>query len=188
MTDTDPRQITGVVQGRSCGSCTLCCKVFRIQELSKPAGLLCSRSNIETGLCTDYQNRPSACRDFLCAWLIAPGLGEAWHPVKSKMAVHNWNNAIVITVDPDFPLKWKEEPYYSQIKGWANLAVDNGGHMLVCVGTRITIVFPNKEVDLGEQGPGDRIMTFEKKGPNGRDWDASIQKANAISEDTDQTS
>jgi hypothetical protein len=37
LPDAEP----AVVAGRSCGSCSLCCKVMPVQELSKPAGQWC---------------------------------------------------------------------------------------------------------------------------------------------------
>jgi hypothetical protein len=33
---------TRLVPGRECGSCSMCCKVYNIAEISKPAGKWCS--------------------------------------------------------------------------------------------------------------------------------------------------
>jgi tryptophanyl-tRNA synthetase len=48
---------------------------------------------------------------------------------------------------------------------------------------RVTVVLPNKEIDLGEVEPADHIMVGELDVPVGRDWDAYIRKAKDIPED-----
>lgn len=57
---------------RSCGSCSLCCKVMGVQDpaLEKPVGVWCEHAQKGRG-CGIYSTRPSACRDFKCLWLGA---------------------------------------------------------------------------------------------------------------------
>jgi hypothetical protein len=55
-----------LVEGRECGSCTACCKVFQIPELNKPRYVLCSHC---TGSqCGIYETRPKVCREYYCLW------------------------------------------------------------------------------------------------------------------------
>jgi hypothetical protein len=55
--------------GRSCGGCTMCCKVLGITELQKPVGKWCKHCEIGYG-CRIYETRPAECRTFHCAWLV----------------------------------------------------------------------------------------------------------------------
>ena len=111
---------------------------------------------------------------------ILPELDQTWHPPVSKMMVdpEEEGNRISIHIHPDFPLKWREEPYYSQIKKWYHQA-----QVVIYVKNRVTVVLPNKEIDLGEVEPEDHIMVGELDVPDGRDWDAYIRKAMDIPED-----
>ncbi len=52
---------------RSCGPCSLCCTVLRVDDLSKPAGQDCVHQR-EGGGCGIYQARPSICRQYRCLW------------------------------------------------------------------------------------------------------------------------
>jgi hypothetical protein len=116
---------------------------------------------------------------------ILPELDQTWHPLVSKMVVDQEaeGNRISIHVHPDYPLKWREEPYYSQIKKWSVFAVDHQAQVVIYVKDRVTVVLPNKEIDLGEVEPEDHIMVGELDVPVGRDWNAYIRKAKDIPED-----
>ena len=65
-----------LVPGRSCGECSLCCKLLRIEAFNKPVGTWCSHCAPGRGGCTIYETRPTECRDFYCAWLTTPALGH----------------------------------------------------------------------------------------------------------------
>ena len=64
----------------SCGGCTLCCTVMRIDDMApldeqpKPAMVTCK--HCERG-CTVYDRRPKPCRDFQCMWLQTQQLPAA---------------------------------------------------------------------------------------------------------------
>ena len=60
---------------RSCGDCTLCCKLLSITELEKPIGKWCPHCEIGKG-CKIYDCRPQSCREFTCLWLDQ----EEWKP------------------------------------------------------------------------------------------------------------
>lgn len=71
FSDSDPASIEDrvlgpPVPGRSCGECTACCLLLDIDELQKPAEVLCP-SCTGSG-CGVYETRVSACRNYYCAW------------------------------------------------------------------------------------------------------------------------
>ncbi len=53
---------------RSCGTCSLCCTVLRVDELAKPAGHDCVHQRGRSG-CAIHSTRPSICRGYRCLWL-----------------------------------------------------------------------------------------------------------------------
>lgn len=53
---------------RQCGSCTLCCKLLPVPEISKPTGERCG-SQCRKG-CAIYAMRPTSCREWTCVWLL----------------------------------------------------------------------------------------------------------------------
>ncbi len=63
---------------RTCGTCSLCCTVLRVDELSKLAGVACPKLRAESG-CGIYATRPKICRAYRCHWLQG-GLEEADRP------------------------------------------------------------------------------------------------------------
>jgi hypothetical protein len=69
------------VLDRSCGSCTLCCRVLEIQALNKPAGVLC-RHNTGTG-CGIYTQRPETCARWHCLWRRINALPDTLRPDRS---------------------------------------------------------------------------------------------------------
>ena len=77
-------------EGRSCGTCTLCCKVFDVPSLEKPAGQWCKHCLPGRG-CGIHETRPQHCRAFHCMWMTAPWLADEWKPERAKF---------VLTTDP----------------------------------------------------------------------------------------
>jgi hypothetical protein len=163
-----------LVPGRTCGDCSLCCKLLRIEELNKPAGRWCPHCAPGRGGCGIYDGRPQECRTFNCAWLMLAHLGPEWHPTRARMVLtfEASGKRIVLHVDPGSPAMWRTEPYFSQIKQWAKAAVDHAGQVVVHVRDRAIAILPNKEVDLGTFAPGDVIIVRERASPSGRDFDA----------------
>ncbi len=141
-----------VVPGRACASCTLCCKVMRIEELVKPAGAWCSHCSVGSG-CGIYEARPFGCRAFYCAWMIAKGLGPEWKPDKAKFALFVRNDGARLTahVDPGSPGAWKREPYYTNFKRWAaEGAHKNPIHLVdVMIGERLIVILPDRDIEFG---------------------------------------
>lgn len=63
MSQHEPRP-----QARSCGPCSLCCTVLRVDELAKRAGVPCAKLRAGGG-CGIHLSRPKICRAYRCAWL-----------------------------------------------------------------------------------------------------------------------
>jgi hypothetical protein len=87
-------------------------------------------------------------------------------------------NCIAVHVDPSFPANWRKEPYYSQLKKWSSMGVDNGMQVVVYIKDRATVILPNKEVELGLVAHDDIIMVVESDPLSPiRDWDAYVVPA-----------
>ncbi len=68
-----------VVSERSCGDCTLCCTVLRVDELGKPGGVPCRHLRTGPPGCGIHPTRPRICRRYRCLWLQG-GLEEQDRP------------------------------------------------------------------------------------------------------------
>ena len=158
---------------RACGECTLCCKVLAIAELGKPKDTWCTHCKISQG-CTIYDKRPNPCRSFNCGYLVWDQVPERWFPAKCKMVIafEQEGKRIVIHVDPSRPDAWRRHPYYEDIKGLAKQAVDGTKQVMVCIGSRQIIIFPERDVDLGVCTKDDRIFTYQRRGARGLEWHA----------------
>jgi hypothetical protein len=82
--------------------------------------------------------------------------------------------------DPGALSRWREEPYYSQIKTWSEIGADNAMQVVIYMKGRAIVVLPNKEVDLGHVPHEDLIMVRELNIPVGRDWEAFVMPAEDI--------
>lgn len=56
---------------RTCGACSLCCVVLRVDELEKLGGVPCRelRAPEQGGGCGIHATRPGICRAYRCLWL-----------------------------------------------------------------------------------------------------------------------
>ena len=123
-----PSPIT--VADRSCGTCTLCCRLPDIDLLDKPANVWCRHCVAGEG-CSIYADRPSVCRDFLCFWMTDESLAEAWEPSRSHMMIYRQGPQVTGLVDPDHPDISLSEPYHAQLSAWAEAAEPTGGYVIV---------------------------------------------------------
>ena len=71
---------------RACGTCTLCCKLFPVPELNKPAGKWCPHIAQGAG-CGIHETRPLHCREFFCLWMTDPTMPDEWKPERSKIVL-----------------------------------------------------------------------------------------------------
>jgi hypothetical protein len=104
------------VTGRSCGECSMCCKLLKIDEIeiSKPANQWCKHCRPGAGGCMIYDDRPPVCHGFACLWLVDPTLNDEWKPSHSKIVIH---------------MKLVEGVYGSD-----KIITDTGGHSVLPVG------------------------------------------------------
>ncbi len=102
---------------RECGSCNLCCDILEVSAVDKPVNQLCRHWETGTG-CSIYEHRPQMCRSFRCAWHQGH-LDDAWFTVTSRMVPHFSQDAVNVQVDPEFPDRWREEPYFSKLVEWS---------------------------------------------------------------------
>jgi hypothetical protein len=146
-----------VAPGRSCGKCSMCCKLLHVIELNKPANKWCEHCRPGYGGCSIYDTRPSICRDFGCGWLMSPAVAPEWYPLLSHMilALAPFNGVLTctVTVDPNFPWMWKEQPYYSQLKQMAynGLHVKSADDILlvhVRLERRVWLLLPDEDIEI----------------------------------------
>jgi hypothetical protein len=148
-----------LVPGRSCGTCTMCCKVYLIRELNKPAGQWCVHCVQGSG-CGIHARRPPSCREFFCSWLVDPNLGPEWKPEVSRfvLSADATHKAIMVTVDPGRPLAWKREPYYAVLKRFSEVFFRLDQKVLVNLNGHITVILPDRDVPIGRIIAGDEIV------------------------------
>src|SRR3984885_14491986 len=146
----------GPAGNRTCGDCTLCCKVMAIEQLAKPISSWCPHCRPGRG-CLIYANRPAECRTFSCLWLVDDKLDQHWKPSKSKLVLTTSEDGIEVRCDPGFPDAWRKEPFRSEIRQWAISGETHDITVVVIVGQRMTLVTPDREFDLGIVGSDERI-------------------------------
>ena len=102
---------------RQCGSCTSCCTLLEVTDVGKSMNEWCKHCDAGKG-CAIYDDRPQMCRSFSCAWLQGH-LNDEWFPEKSGMVVHFSQDAVNVQVDPSYPDRWRQEPYFSKLCEWS---------------------------------------------------------------------
>ena len=107
------------ITDRSCGECSLCCKLMGVPELKKPANTWCPHCRPGAGGCIVYTSRPATCRGFACEWLVNPDIGPSWYPLLCHMVIVFTGSAFTVVVDPDYPDSWRAAPYRQGIAALA---------------------------------------------------------------------
>ena len=156
--------------GRSCGSCSMCCYLpsFEVGEWKKPKNKWCQHCSGHS--CNIYADRPELCREFECMWLMCNMLDDHWYPKKSKIIVvtsstGNGDSTLVFHVHDKYPLRWREEPYYSDIKRLATHGLHaNTWVTEVVVRDQLWIILPNKDILVTSQ-------SFRIVDMGGNEWD-----------------
>jgi hypothetical protein len=159
--------------GKSCGSCTLCCKLFPVPELEKPAGRWCRHIAQGRG-CGIHLTRPPVCRAFNCQWLHNPDLGPEWKPERSRfvLSIYPGSNSLVVTGDPGAPRGWAREPFISQLRRWAAAALAQGDCIIAFQGDTASAILPDGEKPLGRIAPGDRVVGVRR----GQAYDVELRR------------
>lgn len=143
----------------------MCCYILAIEALKKPMGTWCTNCSSKNG-CDIYPDHPQECKDYQCGYLVLDKVfGEIWNPVKSKMVVTPGLNGkrLRVNVHPSYPSRWKEEPYYSELRRIAQKLDPKSMQLLICVGRKTTVMLPNEDVYLGEVAEDEEVWTTVTK-------------------------
>jgi hypothetical protein len=159
------------IPGRECGSCSLCCKVYTITELDKPAGKWCTHCKPGKG-CVIHDAPPAQCIDFNCLWRTEASIGPDWKPDRAKMVVtiSPVNGYINVQVDAGAPQAWRKQPYYGQLHQWARNNLPKGIYVIVFVEFTATLILPDQDVPIGPMNPTDGLAVRR----NGSAYDVRV--------------
>jgi uncharacterized protein len=96
------------IPGKACGACNMCCQILEIEEMAKPAGLLCKDCRSGSG-CGIYEHRPQVCRDFECLWKGDRSMGAPLRPdrVGTILMEDPDSDEYRAVCDPTRPLAWR---------------------------------------------------------------------------------
>lgn len=87
-----------------CGECTMCCELLYIKEIEKPANVMCKDCTLLKG-CNIYETRPTACRQFNCAYLQMEKVNINMRPDHSKVIFEKVSDRIFFgTVHPKYDM------------------------------------------------------------------------------------
>lgn len=138
---------------RSCGECSLCCKILAIPEVDSPAGTYCRHAKKGCG-CQIYQTRPEPCRVFECLWLkgLVP-LAFKPNAIHAVMTTTVDGNNYVIHEDPGYPGVGRRE-----LERFIQLATLDSTHYVV-------IVTGDKRVAIGDVATIAKKLEEAKRGP-----------------------
>lgn len=159
----DVEPAPALVTGRSCGTCSLCCKVLAVEALNKPSGQWCVHAAPGRG-CQIHEARPQACREFFCVWLTDPNLGPEWKPEVARFVLSSdsQHRALVVLADAGMPLAWKREPYCGALRRMSESLFRLDRKVLVNLRGQVTVVLPDREVALGVLPPGEDIVIWRE--------------------------
>ncbi|KAF0232206.1 MAG: hypothetical protein FD175_28 [Beijerinckiaceae bacterium] len=166
-------EVGALVPGRECGACAMCCKVYPIDWLDKPkpAGKWCHHCVPGTG-CRIWQDIPKQCGDYYCHWRRNAQLGDAWRPDRAgflinQNAPHMPYEVIVDTGKPD---AWRKEPYYTQLKRAALVAIGEKKAVLLIIGMRQWVMLPDEEVPIPPDKIDGDLRIYQEPAHTGGKW------------------
>jgi hypothetical protein len=93
-----------------CGSCNLCCKLMRIDEVQTPRGQWCQYAKPGKG-CAVYEDRPAPCRDYECMWLQSQKHEGGKHAMPAELKPNKCRVVMDFTTDGKFPLLHVDPDY-----------------------------------------------------------------------------
>jgi len=157
-----------LVSGRECGECTACCVVLLIddEKFYKSADKACVNLMPQGG-CKIYQQRPSVCQEWYCAWRFMAQLDESWRPDRSGILLRSDENGIIFQPIQD-PKEVLTNPRAIELigggvaqgipmsmsiptrKGYRSYAVSLNDNLEAAVESRNLIIIQEKMVELIE--------------------------------------
>ncbi len=152
---------------KTCGSCSLCCKVMSVDDLGKLQGVWCSYFKKGPG-CSIHGSHPLSCQAFQCLWLLSPTMPDAVRPDRSKIvfSLDDEGRRIIARCDPDHPNAWRQPDIYRQLKHWSKDGWGKGRTVWAMINRHMWLIAPDQDVDVGETDP--RSPFFYETAPNGR--------------------
>jgi hypothetical protein len=149
----------------------MCCKVFRIDDLQKPAGKWCTQCAIGKG-CKIYDARPEQCRAFECLWLQDESMPPSWKPETSKIvfSIYPPTGFIYGQVDPSAPYAWQKDAILKKLCTWSGHLLEDRKHLLIFVGSDATLIMPPGPVHIGPMSRDDGFIVRETISARGRDY------------------
>ena len=149
--DLETTLLGPVLPERSCGDCTACCTVLKVDspDFRKPAGTPCVHLGSQG--CAIHAVRPHVCRTWFCAWRRVAAMPDEARPDRSGLLValnfvrepRNCLEAVSISVQA-LPDSGAIDP------GMAGIVLDSLCDRLVPVwftdGTRKMLMHPDNEV------------------------------------------
>lgn len=142
--------IAPAVLNRSCGTCTLCCKLVPVKELRKPANTRCDHQCFKG--CRIYEKRPMSCRMWSCRWLCDDDTRDLTRPDRAHYVIDLMADFVTVVdedtgertpipiiqlwIDPDYPDAHRDpalRAYLDTIEGYATLVryANERGLMLI---------------------------------------------------------
>jgi hypothetical protein len=128
---------------RECGECQLCCKLFPVPVLDKPAGAWC-RHSCAGGCAIHGPKQPEICRTYDCYWRDHDDVPDACRPDRIGVVVTESGNVMVgshflpvVTVQEDFEDAARGTPAARMLEGF----VRDGFSVLVIHGLESRVEF-----------------------------------------------
>lgn len=159
--------------GRSCGECSLCCKLYDVTELEKPKGIWCKHCTPGKG-CGIHASAPQTCRIFNCLWLADAQFPADWRPDRSKfvLTVVPGSNHVRGQVDPAGRHIWQQKPYIEGLRSLAQRLLEQQKLLVMYVDLDATVVTPDGPLPVGRIHEGETMRVEQVAGPRGPEWRA----------------
>ncbi|MBS0482394.1 MAG: hypothetical protein JSR96_09630 [Proteobacteria bacterium] len=107
--------------------------------------------------------------------MVWDAVPEHWHPARSRIVIiSELDFRINFTVDPGAPGRWREQPWYGDIKALAALAFQQNRQVLISIGSKVIVMLPDREVDLGPVDDSEIVVTGRR--PDGTWGAAKVHK------------
>jgi hypothetical protein len=180
MSELSKKPTFETVPERSCGTCTLCCKVYPIKALEKPAAKWCTHCMPGKGCSVWGEQQPDQCRSFFCQWMYDATLGPEWKPDVARFVMNIQDGkALMVAVDPGHRNAWKREPYHRHFRQMALKLFDKNIMIIVGDGINKILVTPEDDIVISKQHENIACnLRRDVKGPIIK-WIASIEGASS---------
>jgi hypothetical protein len=115
--------------------------MFLVLQTSRNRGAEQTREHVVPALRAGqkrYDTRPEKCQNFGCGWLTDLSFDDDWFPARAKLYVTHTpamdgGRDVLISIDPAYPNRWREAPYYDRI---LQIAAKRG-RVVVSVGSQV---------------------------------------------------